>query len=66
MRNSLKTEQKLFQQLVSVPYPSQGSAIATSEMTLPGRGTALFPVYPDEAPQLEAAKDSPLPWLFDA
>lgn len=28
--------------------------------------TAMFPVYPDEAPQLEAAKDSSLPWLVDA
>lgn len=67
MRNGLKTEQKLFQQTVSsVPHPPQGAAIATREMTLPGRGTALFPAYPDETPQLEAAKDSSLPWLFDA
>lgn len=67
MRNSLKMEQKLFQQTVSsVLYLPQGLAIATCEMTLPSRVTALFPVYPDEAPQLEAAKDSSLPRLLDA
>lgn len=47
-------------------YLPQGLAIATCEMTLPSRVTALFPVYPDEAPQLEAAKDSSLPRLLDA
>lgn len=45
----------------AIPYPPQGWAIATWEMALLGRGGTLFPVYPEEAPQLEAAKDSSLP-----
>lgn len=50
----------------SVPHPPQGWAVATWEMALLGRGGTLFPVDPEEAPHLEAAKDSSLPWLFDA
>lgn len=49
-----------------MPYPPQGRAVATWEMALLGRGGTVFPVYPEEAPQLEAAKDSSLSWLFDA
>lgn len=67
MQNSLKTEQKIFQQPpLRLTHP-KGPATVTCEMTLQGRGTALVPVPPDEAPQLEAAKeDSSLPWLFGA
>lgn len=46
-----------------MPYPPQGRAVAVWEMALLG---ILFPVYPEEAPQLETAKVSSLPWLFDA
>lgn len=46
-------------------HPPQGRAGATWEMALLGTGGTSFPVYPEEAPQLEAAKDFSLPWLFD-